>query len=165
MAKQKSFTGQCFLASRRYTAGKKKCIVLNYYKDNRYETDCVSTHDLITWKACPCISLKSVVIDPCIDVIGIDEGQFFDDIADFCEKMANTGKIVIVAALDGTFERKPFGCILTIAEDVIKLSAVCSYCTKDAAFTHRIGAETEIELIGGSDKYAAVCRSCFFKGV
>jgi thymidine kinase len=48
------------------------------------------------------------------DVIGIDEGQFFADVVTFSEKMANLGKVVLVAALDGTFQRKPFGCILDL---------------------------------------------------
>ncbi len=150
---------------RRYTAAKKECLVLNYDKDNRYGTDCVATHDHVTWKAYPCASLESVVVDSGVEVIGIDEGQFFADIVGFCERMANAGKIVIVAALDGNFMREPFGCILNLlpkAEKVTKLSAVCFLCAKDAAFTKRIGTETQIELIGGKDKYVAVCRACFF---
>jgi len=98
------------------------------------------------------------------DVIGIDEGQFFPDVVSFCEQMANMGKVVIVAALDGTFQRKPFGSILELipmAEDVTKLTAVCVMCQGSAAFTKRLGEEQEIELIGGEDKYIAVCRSCY----
>lgn len=81
--------------------------------------------------------------------------------------MANRGKVVIIAALDGTFQRKEFGSILQLvplAENVTKLSAVCVYCQKDAPFTMRISEETEVELIGGADKYVAVCRSCFNHG-
>ena len=48
------------------------------------------------------------------DVVGIDEGQFFPDIVKFCDEAANKGKIVVVAALDGTFERKPFGNIVDL---------------------------------------------------
>ena len=67
------------------------------------------------------------------EVVAIDEGQFFPDIVEFCEAMANKGIIVIVAALDGTFQRKPFGKILELlplAEKVTKLTAVCVYCTQ-----------------------------------
>ena len=81
-------------------------------------------------------------------------------------RMANLGKIVIVAALDGTFMREGFGTVLNllpIAEQVTKLNAVCMSCGRDAAFTKRIGIEKEIEIIGGNDKYVAVCRACFFK--
>lgn len=97
------------------------------------------------------------------DVIGIDEGQFvspspstsssniiqFPDIVNFCEVMANAGKLVIVASLDGTFQRKSFGEVLTLvpmAESIQKLSAVCSGCFKDAHFTRRMTSETEVEV-------------------
>lgn len=75
------------------------------------------------------------------EVIAIDEGQFFEDIAEFCEDLANNGKIVIVAALDGTFERKAFNKILDLiplCEKVKKLTAVCYYCKmENASFTKR----------------------------
>lgn len=65
--------------------------------------------------------------------------------------MANSGKTVIVAALDGTFQRQPFGSILNLvpmAESVIKLKAVCMICFSDAAFTKRLGAEQEVREMG-----------------
>jgi len=97
------------------------------------------------------------------DVIGVDEGQFFDDICIFAEHFANMGKTVIISALDGTYQRKPFGKIpylVCLAEEVVKLQAVCQ-CGKDAAFTKRISDDTEEEVIGGQDKYVACCRTCF----
>lgn len=100
------------------------------------------------------------------EVIAIDEGQFFPDISESVELFCNKGKIVIVAALDGTFERKPFGRILElipIAEQIQKLSAVCFSCGMDASYTKRLSDCKEIELIGGEDIYKPVCRSCFFK--
>ena len=99
------------------------------------------------------------------DVIGIDEGQFFPDVVDWCEEMANRGKIVLVAALDGTFQRRPFQDILSLvplAEEVTKLQAVCMACFKDAAFSKRISEEAGLEVIGGADKYMAVCRQCYY---
>ena len=89
------------------------------------------------WAAVPCERLYNIEeMAQGYDVIGIDEGQFvldmidvqFPDIVQFSEKMASRGKIVIVAALDGTFERKAFGPILELvplAESVTKLTAVC----------------------------------------
>ena len=127
----------------------------------------------------------------------------FAEIAPFCDALANAGKVVVVAALDGTFQRKPFGAILDLvpmvsticlfflfvclvkmgdqAESVTKLSAICAVCYKvrfpffseiwemtgvvqEAAFSRRIGSETEVEVIGGSEKYTAVCRRCFVDG-
>ncbi|KAF2975812.1 hypothetical protein EK904_005888, partial [Melospiza melodia maxima] len=90
----------------------------------------------------------------------------FPDIVEFCEKMANTGKTVIVAALDGTFQRKAFGSILNLvplAESVVKLNAVCMECFREASYTKRLGAEREVEVIGGADKYHSVCRACYFR--
>jgi len=66
--------------------------------------------------------------------------------------------------LDGTFERKPFGDILSLiplSESVVKLNAVCMKCYADAAFSKRIGAEKAVEVIGGADKYLSVCRQCY----
>lgn len=86
------------------------------------------------------------------DVVAIDEGQFYPDIVEFCEDLANLGVIVMVAALDGTFQRKPFGNIinlLPVAEKVTKLTAVCVYCSNEASFTQRVIESEEIELIGG----------------
>eukprot|EP00741_Cyanophora_paradoxa_P016190 tig00000042_g15630.t1 len=157
---------------RRYGIARKRTMLIKYKKDTRYEADAtaahVITHDLVKIQARPCDILDEIDDDDLedFDCIGIDEGQFFPDVAAFCERMANRGKIVIVAALDGTFQRKPFGRIMELiplVESVTKLSAVCMMCGKDAAFTQRRGHETEVELIGGADKYVAVCRSCYLE--
>ncbi len=98
------------------------------------------------------------------DVVAVDEGQFFQDIVEVSERLANEGVVVIIAALDGTFQRKPFGHILSLvpmAEQVIKLSAVCIECGREAAFTRRTVDSQEVELIGGEESYKPVCRNCF----
>ncbi|KAM9005165.1 thymidine kinase, cytosolic isoform 2-T2 [Sarcophilus harrisii] len=120
-----------------------------------------------TMEALPACLLRDVAQDAlAVTVIGIDEGQFFPDIVEFSESMANAGKTVIVAALDGTFQRKAFGNILNLvplAESVVKLTAVCMECFREAAYTKRLGVEKEVEVIGGADKYHSVCRLCYFK--
>ncbi|KAL1005514.1 hypothetical protein UPYG_G00060060 [Umbra pygmaea] len=142
---------------RRFQIAQYNCLVIKYAKDIRY-----SKH---TMEAIPanCLSeMRSLAQHAC--VIGIDEGQFFPDTVEFCEEMANMGKTIIVAALDGTFQRKPFGNILNLvplAESVVKLNAVCMQCYQEAAYTKRLGAEKEVEVIGGSDKYHAACRKCY----
>jgi thymidine kinase len=98
------------------------------------------------------------------DIIGIDEGQFFEDIVEVSEELANKGKTVIISALDGTFERKAFGRILELvplAEEVTKLDAVCMDCKEPASFTKRLWESKETELIGGSEIYKPVWRRCF----
>jgi thymidine kinase len=117
--------------------------------------------------AVSCIELSSLIQQAQeYSVIGIDEGQFFTDTVKFAEEMANLGKTVIVAALDGCYRRSGFGDILQLvplAESVIKLTAVCMICFTEASYTKRIGLERELEVIGGADKYMAVCRKCYFE--
>ncbi|XP_037619938.1 thymidine kinase, cytosolic [Sebastes umbrosus] len=150
---------------RRFQIAQYKCLVIKYAKDTRYSDTGVVTHDKYTMEAVPanCLGdIRPLALEVC--VIGIDEGQFFPDTVEFCEEMANLGKTIIVAALDGTFQRKAFGNILNLvplAESVVKLNAVCMQCYKEAAYTKRIGAEKEVEVIGGADKYQAVCRRCY----
>jgi thymidine kinase len=126
----------------------------------------MATHDKQFHVALPCTKLNEAKIEALkYDCIGIDEGQFFPDIVDFCEEMANLGKTVIVAALDGNFERKPFGKILDLipkSEEVMKLTAVCIQCGTKASFSSKISGSREVEIdIGGSDKYIATCRACY----
>ena len=150
---------------RRYQIAKQRCMVIQYAPDTRYGSKQISTHDghiLPAWSCMKLADLQKTAVDH--DIIGIDEGQFFPDIATFCDMMADQGKIVIVAALDGTFRKEGFGEVLNLvplAENVIKLNAICANCSKEAAFTRRKGSETEIEIIGGAESYEAVCRKCF----
>lgn len=150
---------------RRFQIAQYKCLVIKYAKDMRYSDTGMATHDKNIMEAVSASCLEEMrPLAAQICVIGIDEGQFFPDIVEFCEEMANLGKTIIVAALDGTFQRKPFGNILNLvplAESVVKLHAVCMQCYKEAAYTKRIGAEKEVEVIGGADKYQAVCRKCY----
>ena len=159
-------TSELFRRIRRLSYAKKSCIVIKYANDNRYAENEASTHDKVLMNAISATNLYSVMDQVCdYDVIGIDECQFFADLVEFAEEMANRGKIVVAAGLDATFQRNSFGRILELiplAELVTKLSSVCMMCQQEASFSKRIGTETDIELIGGSDKYLAVCRSCYF---
>jgi len=157
---------------RRHSLQQREVLMIKYCFDNRYtDADKMSTHDKVMMAACSAGRLDAVVENEATaqkyadaQVIGIDEGQFFPDIVEFCERAANQGKIVIVAALDGTFEKKPFGRILDLiplAEKLDKLNAVCTVCYSDAAFTFRKSDDTAVELIGGAEMYVPLCRSCF----
>nr|XP_040124324.1 thymidine kinase, cytosolic isoform X1 [Ictidomys tridecemlineatus] len=132
---------------RRFQIAQYKCLVIKYAKDTRYSNS-FSTHDRNTMDALPACLLRDTAQEALgAAVIGIDEGQFFPDIVEFCETMANAGKTVIVAALDGTFQRKAFGAILNLvplAESVVKLTAVCMECFREAAYTKRLGLEKEV---------------------
>eukprot|EP01114_Cavostelium_apophysatum_P019207 TRINITY_DN6126_c0_g1_i1.p1 TRINITY_DN6126_c0_g1~~TRINITY_DN6126_c0_g1_i1.p1 ORF type:complete len:191 (-),score=16.06 TRINITY_DN6126_c0_g1_i1:169-741(-) len=152
---------------RRYTVANRKCLVIKYIKDTRISEDEIATDVRQLWTARPAARLfETQDLSESVEVIGIDEGQFFPDLVLFCEHMANQGKIVIVAALDGTFERKPFGetlQLIPLSETVTKLNAVCMVCSGDAAFSKRLGSEKEVEIIGGREKYISVCRECYHK--
>ena len=160
-------TSELMRKIKRHQLAQKKCLVINYHADSRYTSESkVISHDKISIDAIKVKSLSDITSKQTdlVEVIGIDEGQFFPDLIEKSETWANSGKIVIIAALDCTYQKKPFNNVtdlLAISEKVTKLSAVCMDCGKDAAFTKRITDEGQIELIGGLDKYKPVCRRCF----
>jgi len=156
----------------RYSIGGKKCIMIKYKNDVRYDSEMVVTHDNIRVNAIVCEYLfEADKIVEAYDVICIDEVQFYKDAHIFCDKWANTGKIVEVCGLNGTFERKPFKIIsklIPLAENITFLTAICKETGNDAAYsqlntdTNGINEKTS-ELIGGSDKYSASDRQTYFK--
>ena len=153
---------------RRYIIADKRCLVINYAKDDRYSVeDACVTHDMVKIDAVKVNALQDAEeLVKEHDIIGIDEGQFFDDLVEKADEWANRGKIVIVAALDATFQRKPFNraCeLLAIAEDVKKLHSVCAVCKRKGAFTKRTTADSQLEVIGGLEAYKPVCRACYYK--
>lgn len=151
---------------RRYQLAKHRCLVVKYANDVRYDSSALATHDKQVLPAVSAMRLQELTDATAnYSIIGIDEGQFFPDTVQFAESMANRGKTVIVAALDGTFQRQGFGNILQLvplAESVVKLSAVCMVCFQEGHYTKRTSTETALEVIGGSDKYIATCRACYF---
>lgn len=148
-----------------YKNSQRSTVVIKYANDTRYSVDKVSTHDYITHEAIPCLELMSN-IKTCVryDVIGIDEGQFYPDIVEFSTRLANMRKIVVIAALDGSFQRKKFGSVIDLvpkADSVIKISAICQRSLKKGYFTMRTVESEELELIGGDEAYTAASRSTF----
>ena len=149
----------------RHMISKQSCVVLRYSKDTRYHKSKAMTHDKRGIDAIPCEELTEELHDVLLQysVVGIDEAQFFRGLVDFANKLADIGKIVIVAGCDATYLRKPFGelCqLVATAESVTKLNSVCKECMEDASFTKRTTNETVEEVIGGAEKYMPICRSC-----
>ncbi|KAK8588544.1 hypothetical protein V6N13_087453 [Hibiscus sabdariffa] len=144
-------------------------------KDTRYAINSVVTHDGVKfpcWALPDLTSFRQKIGEDAyekLDVIGIDEAQFFEDLYDFCCKAADMdGKTIILAGLDGDYLRKSFGSVLDIiplADTVTKLTARCEVCGKKAFFTFRKTAATETELIGGADVYMPLCRQHYINGV
>ena len=105
------------------------------------------------------------VVDDDTEVVGIDEGQFFDaDLPAVCNALANMGKRVIVAGLDQDYLGKPFEPmpqLLSIAEYITKTLAICMVCGAPANHTQRLVASSERVLVGAQGTYEARCRHCF----
>ncbi|OAY61162.1 thymidine kinase a [Manihot esculenta] len=152
----------------------RKVAVIKSNRDTRYGLDSIVTHDGVKL---PCMALPNLSsfrqkfgadAYEQLDVIGIDEAQFFEDLYDFCcEAADHDGKTLIVAGLDGDYLRRSFGSVLDIiplADSVTKLTARCELCGKRAFFTLRKTEETRIELIGGADVYMPVCRHHYVSG-
>lgn len=104
-------------------------------------------------------------LDPRTEVVGIDEAQFLGpDLVEVAQKLANMGKRVIVAGLDTDFLGRPFEPVpqlMTVAEEVTKLLAICVRCGNPAKHTQRLVASAERILVGAHGTYEARCRRCF----
>jgi thymidine kinase len=100
-----------------------------------------------------------------IDVIGIDEAQFFDEnLVEVCNKLADMGIRVIVAGLDMDFRGAPFGPmpgLLACAEYVTKVHAVCMRCGHIAQYSHRLSDTEKLVMLGEKESYEPLCRECF----
>lgn len=103
------------------------------------------------------------------EVLGIDEAQFFDDeIVNVAITLANQGKRVIVAGLDMDFLGKPFtpmDAMMSVAEYITKVHAVCMKCGNVASYSHRRSKAKQTIVLGEKDIYEALCRSCFFEAL
>ena len=138
-------------------------------RDTRYSTDEVVSHDSRSIKS-RTVKHPSEILEVAghIDVIGIDEAQFFDDsLRAVCEELALRGHRVIVAGLDMDFRGQPFGPmpdLLAVAEYITKLHAICNHCGNLATHTYRLTTDEETVVLGEKDIYEARCRHCFNEG-
>lgn len=134
--------------------------------DTRY-SDCeVVSHDSNSIHSTPVENSASILLlSENVDVVGIDEAQFFDSgIIDVCRKLANKGVRVIVAGLDMDFKGEPFGPmphLCAIADDVSKVHAICLKCGSLANYSHRLIHEDKQVLLGEKSEYQPLCRECY----
>lgn len=140
--------------------------------DNRYDEVKVVSHEGVNADAIPVSGaeeLRSLVRADEVSVVGIDEVQFFDpSIVDVVEALANAGVRVICAGLDQDYRGAPFGpmpSLMSIAEYVTKLHAVCAQCGAPACRSQRVVASEGQLFVGGAAAYEARCRKCFVPGV
>lgn len=136
--------------------------------DTRYSKEDVVSHDHNVITSTPVDSSSAILLfSGDIDVVGIDEAQFFDDgLADVCNQLANRGVRVIVAGLDMDYRGKPFGPIpslLAIADEVTKVHAICVRCGNLAYISHRLVHNDKRVLLGEKNEYEPLCRDCYNK--
>jgi thymidine kinase len=138
--------------------------------DNRYSETRVVSHDERSIVSTPVDNASSILLLASeVDVVGIDEAQFFDNsIVDVCNSLANNGVRVIVTGLDTDFMGNPFGpmpALLSIAEFVTKVHAICVICGNLANYSFRKSEEAQVVLLGEKDKYEPLCRNCYNKAL
>lgn len=136
--------------------------------DTRYSEEDVVSHDRHAIPSTPVSSSAQILLmADDIDVVGIDEAQFFDNgLVEVCNQLAYNGVRVIVAGLDMDFKGVPFGpmpALCAIADDVTKVHAICVRCGKLAYVSHRIVAGDRQVMLGETGEYEPLCRECYRK--
>ena len=134
--------------------------------DTRYDEEKVVSHDSNEIQSTPVPSSSNIpILANNVDVVGIDEAQFFDDgLVAVCNQLANSGIRVIVAGLDMDFKGVPFGPmpgLMACAEYVTKVHAICMRCGDLANHSYRFSEKEELVLLGEVDEYEPLCRSCY----
>jgi thymidine kinase len=138
--------------------------------DKRYSENRIVSHDEKSIVSSPVDNASSILLlAGDVDVIAIDEAQFFDNsLIGVCTSLADNGIRVIVAGLDIDFMGNPFGPmpgLLSIAEFVTKVHAICLRCGHLAHYSYRKSEESQVVLLGEKDKYEPLCRSCYNKAI
>ena len=152
---------------RTYSAIDKNVLVINHSIDTRCQWNEAKTHDNITIKALKTNDLMSLDIDTNVDIIAIDEAQFFDNLFNFIKSIESRKVVIIIAGLDGDYNRSKFGEILDcipLCNSVTKLSAMCSICRDgtSGSFSKRISINDDKIFVGSNKDYISVCRRHLF---
>ena len=164
------FSGKSEELIRRVTRSKIARIPVQVFKprlDNRYADTEVVSHSALKIEALAVESSTEMLraVDDQTRVIGVDEGQFFDEgLVEVVDNLAATGMQMIVAGLDTDYLRRPFEPIPALcdrAEYVTKMLAVCHRCGGPALYTQRIVRSDELVVLGAQDAYEARCRMCY----
>ncbi len=136
--------------------------------DTRYDESCVVSHDRNSIPSTPIDSSASILLMASeIDVIGIDEAQFFDlGLTEVVQELADRGVRVIVAGLDMDFRRQPFGpmaSLCAIADSVDKIHAICMECGRLANYSYRLVQGEQQVMLGETKEYSPLCRACYLR--
>lgn len=133
--------------------------------DDRFSDQHLVSHSHLRI-ASTCVSSAAEILELARDVqvVGIDEAQFFNlELVEVCQRLADSGKRVIVAGLDQDYAGKPFEPIpqlLALAEYITKTLAICTRCGRPANRTQRLSGDSQRVIIGAGELYEARCRSC-----
>lgn len=152
---------------RRAQIARQKVQVFKPRIDDRYSKEEIASHSGLTHFSRPVMTAAEMLehIENETQVVAIDEGQFFDSgLVEAVNKLANSGKRVIVAGLDQDYTGKPFEPmpqLLSVAEFITKTHAICVKCGSTANYSQRTVESEERVEVGASDKYEARCRKCF----
>jgi len=138
--------------------------------DVRYSDEEVVSHDQNAIMSTPIDSSASILLlSSDIDVVGIDEAQFLDEgLVDVCNELANRGIRVIIAGLDMDFKGVPFGpmpALCAIADEVLKVHAICVRCGSLAYISHRLVDSDKRVVLGEKMEYEPLCRECYKKAI
>ena len=138
--------------------------------DTRYSDVDVVSHEGHAIASTPIDSSASILLFSSeMDVVGIDEAQFFDvGLVDVCNELANNGVRVIVAGLDMDFRGVPFGpmpALCAIADEVSKVHAICVKCGQLANYSHRMVKNDKQVMLGEMTEYEPLCRSCYQQAI
>jgi thymidine kinase len=151
---------------KRAKIAKQKVEIFKPAMDVRYSLTEVVSHDENSIRSTPVENSANILLlSGDVDVIGIDEAQFFDKgLVDVAVQLANMGIRVIIAGLDMDFKGVPFGPIpglMAVADHITKVHAICVRCGNIAQFSHRLSDKEQVVLLGEKDIYEPLCRSCF----
>jgi len=155
---------------RRAQIARQKVQVFKHEFDERFGHDHVMSHSDLRIPSQSVGSARGLreAVEPDTDVVGVDEGQFFDpELPAVCSELADRGMRVIVAGLDQDYLGKPFEPmpqLLAIAEYITKTLAICMVCGSPANRTQRLVESTDRVLIGAQGRYEARCRRCHSAG-
>ena len=152
---------------RRAKIARQKVQVFKPEVDSRYSNDHIVSHSEMRHDSSNSRSAAEILakVDPDTEVVGIDEGQFFDnELVRVANELARRGVRVIIAGLDQDYTGKPWEPmpqLLAIAEYITKTHAICMKCGLPANYSQRTFESEERVAVGASDKYEARCRGCF----
>jgi len=152
---------------RRAKIARQKVQVFKPDIDSRFSNNHIVSHSEMRHESANSRSASEVLakVEPDTEVVGIDEGQFFDnDLVDVANELARRGVRVIIAGLDQDYMGRPWEPmpqLLAIAEYITKTHAICMKCGQPANYSQRTFQSEERVAVGASDKYEARCRNCF----